>query len=60
MKQRIMRNNKLVEKTCAKYVGSQDPWLSVKPNRNRYCGMCYYIDEGNKRGYCVNAKVTYV
>ena len=55
-----MRNNKLVEKTCAKYVGSQNPWLSVKTNRNRFCGMCYYIDEGNKRGYCVNGKVTYV
>ena len=25
-----MRNNELVEKTCAKYVGSQNPWLSVK------------------------------
>ena len=59
IKQRIIKDKKLVEKTCAKYLGSQDPWLPVKLPRNRQCqGMCYYIDEDNKRGYCINKKVT--
>ena len=56
-KQRIVKDKQLIEKTCARYLGSLDPWLPVTPPKNGICGMCYYIDEDNKRGYCVNAKV---
>ena len=57
MKRRIIEDRKLIEKTCARYLGSLDPWLPVKAPKNGPCGMCYYIDDDNKRGYCVNAKV---
>ena len=57
IKERIIEDKRLVEKTCARYLGSIDPLPRPKPLKGGSCGMCYYIDEDNKRGYCVNAKV---
>ena len=56
-KQRIIKDKKRIEKTCARYLGSQDPWLPVIPPKNGICGMCYYIEKNKKLGHCVNAKV---
>ena len=56
-KKRIIEDKRLVEKTCARYLGSLDPLPRPFPLKTGTCGMCYYIDEDNKRGYCVNAKV---
>ena len=57
IKKRIIEDKRLVEKTCARYLGSLDPLPRPFPLKTGTCGMCYYIDEANKRGYCVNAKV---
>ena len=57
IKKRIIEDKRLVEKTCARYLGSLDPLPRPKPLETGSCGMCYYVDEDNKRGYCVNAKV---
>ena len=57
IKKRIIEDKRLVEKTCARYLGSINPLPRPKPLKTGSCGMCYYIDEDNKRGYCVNAKV---
>ena len=54
IKQRIIRDKKTIEKTCAKYRGGLDPWLPINPFED-HGGM--YIDEDKKRGYCINAKV---
>ena len=51
---RITKDKKNIEKTCAKYRGSLDPWLPLKPFDD-HRGM--YIDEDKKRGYCINSKV---
>ena len=56
-KQRIVKDKQLIEKTCARYLGSLDPWLPVTPPKNGICGMCYYIEENKKLGHCANAKV---
>ena len=52
--QRIIKDQKTIEKTCGKYRGSLDPWLPVKPFDD-IRGM--YIDEDKKRGFCLNSKV---
>ena len=57
IKKRIIEDKRLVEKTCARYLGSLDPWLPVIPPKNGICGMCYYIEENKKLGHCANAKV---
>ena len=57
IKKRIIEDKKLVEKTCARYLGSLKSLPRPEPLKTGSCGMCYYIDEDNKRGYCVNAKV---
>ena len=57
IKKRIIEDKRLVEKTCAKYLGILYPLPRPFPLKTGSCGMCYYIDEDNKRGYCVNAKV---
>ena len=54
IKKRIIDDKNQVEKTCAKYLGSVDPWLPVRPHLNV---QNYYLDNEKKRGYCVNAKV---
>ena len=56
-KQRIVKDKQLIEKTCARYLGSLDPWLPVTPPKHGICGMCYYIEENKKLGHCANAKV---
>ena len=56
-KQRIIKDKKRIEKTCARYLGGLDPWLPVTPPKNGICGMCYYIEKNKKLGHCVNAKV---
>ena len=43
------------QKVCAKYLGSINPWLPVKPKLNVYY---YYLDRMRKLGWCVNAKVS--
>ena len=43
------------EKVCAKHLGSISPWLPVKPHLNT---QYYYLDQTNKLGWCVNAKVS--
>ena len=57
IKKRIIEDKKLVEKTCARYLGNLKSLPRPTPLKTGSCGMCYYIDEDNKRGYCVNAKV---
>ena len=54
IKRRILSDNYKIEKVCAKYLGSHDPWLPVQPVKNV---QHYYIDNDKKRGYCLNAKV---
>ena len=54
IKRRILSDKNKIEKVCAKYIGSHDPWLPVQPVKNV---QHYYIDNDKKRGYCVNAKV---
>ena len=53
--ERIKRDNLNKRKVCAKYLGSPNPWLPVKPNLNVYY---YYLDKVKKLGWCVNAKVS--
>ena len=43
-------------KVCAKYLGSTNPWLPVKPHTNV---QYYYLDKSKKLGWCVNAKVSH-
>ena len=54
IRERIKRDNLNIRKVCAKYLGSRNPWLPVKPNLNVYY---YYLDKVKKLGWCVNAKV---
>ena len=54
IKQRIIKDKIIIEKTCARYRGGLDPWLPVNPFDD-HRGM--YIDEDKKRGYCINSKV---
>ena len=51
---RIIGDKNRIEKTCARYLGSTDPWLPVRPQKNV---QNYYVDNDKRRGYCVNAKV---
>ena len=37
-------------------IASLEPWLPVKPFAD---SRGKFIDEDKKRGYCINAKVTY-
>jgi len=41
-------------RVCAKYIGSINPWLPVKPGLDVYN---YYMDKSKKLGWCVNPKV---
>ena len=42
-------------KVCAKFLGSINPWLPVKPGIDV---LNYYIDKHKKLGWCVNPKVS--
>ena len=57
IRERIKRDNSNIRKVCAKYLGSRNPWLPVKPNLNVYY---YYLDKSKKLGWCVNAKVSII
>ena len=54
IRKRIISDRNRIETTCAKYLGSVDPWLPVRPQEN---AQNYYVDNDKKRGWCVNAKV---
>ena len=55
IKERIKEDAKNQRKVCAKYLGSTNPWLPVKPHLNV---QNYYLDTGKKRGWCVTPKVS--
>ena len=55
IKERIKEYTKNRLKVCAKYSGSTDPWLPIKPHLNV---QNYYLDKDKKLGWCVNAKVS--
>ena len=42
-------------RVCAKYLGSINPWLPVKPGLDVYN---YFMDKSKKLGWCVNPKVS--
>jgi hypothetical protein len=56
IKQRIEEYAINQRKVCAKYLGSANPWLPVKPHLNV---QYYYLDNSKKLGWCVNAKVSH-
>lgn len=56
LKERISRDAERIQKTCAKYAGSLNPWLPLKPNINV---QYYYLERTKKLGWCVNAKVSH-
>ena len=55
IEQRIEKDAFMKRKVCAKYLGSENPWLPVKPQLNVHY---YYLDTNKKLGWCVNAKVS--
>ena len=55
IKERIKHYAINQRKVCAKYLGSTNPWLPLKPHLNV---QYYYLDKNKRLGWCVNAKVS--
>ena len=55
IRKRIEIDNINIQKVCAKYLGSRDPWLPVK---YRLGVKYYHLDKVKKLGWCVNLKVS--
>lgn len=55
IKNRIRTDRKRIDKICAKYLGSNDAWVTNDTQKNE---LNYFIDKSNRLGYCLNAKVS--